>query len=70
MDPNYFFETLNFDIRTAKTKMALKVLQKRAKLFTKEIVNSPLATKKVTNSVKKSYKESLGKIRAKEELLC
>lgn len=66
MKINEFFDTLNKDIKEAKTTKALKVLSKRSKNFSSDIINSGWVNPSVKRDVAKKYKKSQKIIKTKE----
>jgi hypothetical protein len=66
MEINEFFNNLNKDIQEAKTKKALRVLSKRSKNFSINIINSGWVNPSVKKDVAKKYKKSQKLIKTKE----
>lgn len=58
MDINNFFKDLNQNIRNAKTKKALKILEHRVKKFVSEIESNTLIKSTVKKEVIKKYRAS------------
>lgn len=67
MEIGQFFRNLEKDIRSARTRKALKILNKRVKKFVKEIEESPIVNPRVKKDLLKKYRKSMKLIKSKEK---